>query len=230
MLHRRSAVPWVSCLKHSHGRGHQMPLRTQRHRKENPTQTRVGWWRAKVAKLRHEVVSHSGRGMERDISHTFEVRNFQQRNSPVAKSPPPPVQCHSHGVAHWMQRRWSLGPMGCTGGGGRLVQVSSAKVQVEPLVDVPCLTPPPPESQRTAPTQMYKGGGAGGYTPHNRTWAHRAGLRTRGYAIRVTRNSAPLRLLQCAVTSWRMRWCTVVCSSDVGDSVLWVEGFPLHHD
>ena len=43
MMHRRSAVPWVWCLKNSQERGHQMPLHNKRHRKENPNQTKAGW-------------------------------------------------------------------------------------------------------------------------------------------------------------------------------------------
>ena len=42
-----------------------------------------------VAKLRTGFISHSSLKIEREISHTFEIRNFPQRNIPIAKSPPP---------------------------------------------------------------------------------------------------------------------------------------------
>ena len=43
MMHRRSAVPWVWCLKNSQGGGHQMPLCNKHHRNGNPNQTKAGW-------------------------------------------------------------------------------------------------------------------------------------------------------------------------------------------
>ena len=42
-----------------------------------------------VAKFRAGFISHSGLKIEREISHTFEIRNFPQRNIPVAKFTPP---------------------------------------------------------------------------------------------------------------------------------------------
>ena len=42
-----------------------------------------------VAKFRAGFISHNGLKIEREISHTFEIRNFPQRNIPVAKFPPP---------------------------------------------------------------------------------------------------------------------------------------------
>ena len=43
---------------------------------------------APVAKFRTGFISHSGLKIEREISHTFEIRNFLQRNILPAKSPP----------------------------------------------------------------------------------------------------------------------------------------------
>ena len=40
-----------------------------------------------VAKFRAGFISHSGLKIEWEISHTFEIRNFPQRNIPVAKFP-----------------------------------------------------------------------------------------------------------------------------------------------
>ena len=44
---------------------------------------------APVAKFHNGFILHSGLKIEREISHTFEIRNFPQRNIPPAKSPPP---------------------------------------------------------------------------------------------------------------------------------------------
>ena len=41
-----------------------------------------------VAKFRAGFISHSGLKIEREISHIFEIRNFPQRNIPVAKISP----------------------------------------------------------------------------------------------------------------------------------------------
>ena len=41
------------------------------------------------------------------------------------------------------------------GGGGNRIQVSYTKVQVEPVVHVPCVTPPPPKSYWMEPTQRH---------------------------------------------------------------------------
>ena len=47
-----------------------------------------------VANFRTRFISHSGLKIEREISHTFEIRNFPQRNIPPAKfTPPPPTVC-----------------------------------------------------------------------------------------------------------------------------------------
>ena len=57
-----------------------------------------------VAKFRAGFISHSGLKIEREISHTFEIRNFPQRNIPVAKSPPPvkhdKTHTHTHSLTH----------------------------------------------------------------------------------------------------------------------------------
>ena len=42
-------------------------------------------------------------------------------------------------------------------GGGDQIEVSQAKVYVEPLIDQPCLTPTPPKSYGNATTVLDEG-------------------------------------------------------------------------
>ena len=42
-----------------------------------------------VVKFRIGFISHSDLKIEREISHTFEMRNFPQRNMSPANPPPP---------------------------------------------------------------------------------------------------------------------------------------------
>ena len=86
-IHKRRGIQWPLTQKPTEGGGGARSI--------PPANLANPQWLnfAPVAKFRTGFISHSGLKIEREISHTFERRNFPQQNIPPAKPPPPVHIC-----------------------------------------------------------------------------------------------------------------------------------------